>query len=539
MNKLFKTIFIVILLSFSFGISATTHAASEEHAGSLNPKGDVNSEQEARTNYRTDFLYCDITNYSISPNGDSKTDPLNPHIDGSIDFDGDTWYRDRDTLYKNGDQPKVHIQLTADKCKGLNIYIAVHSLVVSAGPLGNPLALIWGPIKVDSDHRVFDLYAQAGAMQGIFANRNCLKEVWGVWDCKFDVQVLAANYQFSSTHTSLVIYEPGVLGEPNYPSLNYDCNGSFADIECKDVPWKKITQDSQLSSDTIIPLDPSNPNGSTITYTYLQPLPNPEGGGSLKTFDTSDTSSFGHYVTIIVEFIIGISAVLAVLMIIIGGIQYMTSELISNKEEAKSHMTGAILGLLIVLATVVILQTINPDILNLNLQKSFPPDSVLDTGGDTPPPPANDNNKTMVCKNPSYESGSTWFDDSSTRQQIIALLKDPNIINKSNCATVGQSNCTSVYNLDYSGFAALITKGNFKAGDLIITGGTECWLHQTHKPGTGIMDLSVTPALKAYVEKGLLTQKDWDGGKAPMYTVGTTQFIYETKGGPHYHVRRW
>lgn len=50
-----------------------------------------------------------------------------------------------------------------------------------------------------------------------------------------------------------------------------------------------------------------------------------------------------------------------------AGIQYMTSDFISSKEEAKNSITNVIFGLLLALGAWLILNTINPDLLNVCL----------------------------------------------------------------------------------------------------------------------------------------------------------------------------
>lgn len=65
---------------------------------------------------------------------------------------------------------------------------------------------------------------------------------------------------------------------------------------------------------------------------------------------------------------IGIAVVLAVLMIVIGGLEYILSAANpSAKEEGKKYITGAILGLVLALFSYVLLQTINPDLINFNI----------------------------------------------------------------------------------------------------------------------------------------------------------------------------
>jgi hypothetical protein len=60
-------------------------------------------------------------------------------------------------------------------------------------------------------------------------------------------------------------------------------------------------------------------------------------------------------------------AVLAVVMVAIGGFSYMTKESIPAVSNGKDQITNAILGLLIILGSIVILKTINPTIIRTNI----------------------------------------------------------------------------------------------------------------------------------------------------------------------------
>src|SRR3989344_4846812 len=109
------------------------------------------------------------------------------------------------------------------------------------------------------------------------------------------------------------------------------------------------------------------------TYQPLAPLP-----GLEDTFDTDPTKNpcpFGNYLNIIIKLVIGIAAVLAMVMIVMGGIEYMTSDLISSKEAGKDTIRNAILGLLIALSAYLILNTINPQLLSVCLDKL--PEAVI------------------------------------------------------------------------------------------------------------------------------------------------------------------
>ena len=63
---------------------------------------------------------------------------------------------------------------------------------------------------------------------------------------------------------------------------------------------------------------------------------------------------------------IAIAAILVVIRLIWAGTEYMLSDLVTSKEAAKKKIQDALIGLLIILGAVTILQTINPQLLNLN-----------------------------------------------------------------------------------------------------------------------------------------------------------------------------
>jgi len=138
-------------------------------------------------------------------------------------------------------------------------------------------------------------------------------------------------------------------------------------------PANNLTNNPSLANCGAIvcqpPLVPSSdncscvaPSSATSGYVPLAPLP-----GMPANYDTSQTSSLGVYLNLMIQIFIGICAVLAVIMIVMGGIEYMTSELISNKEHAKEKIRGAIFGLLLALGAYLILYMINPNLLKTDL----------------------------------------------------------------------------------------------------------------------------------------------------------------------------
>lgn len=85
-------------------------------------------------------------------------------------------------------------------------------------------------------------------------------------------------------------------------------------------------------------------------------------------FTVNASCPFGAYLGTVINATLGIIALLAFLMIVLGGIEYMTSELISSKQAGKDKILNAIWGILIALGAWLILNTINPKLLEICLK---------------------------------------------------------------------------------------------------------------------------------------------------------------------------
>lgn len=126
-----------------------------------------------------------------------------------------------------------------------------------------------------------------------------------------------------------------------------------------------VGYDARNSSINVSDLVPAK-GGDTgpATYTFLAPLSKEFDVG----FNPTPENALGTYLNMMIKIIIGLAAIAAVIMITMGGIQYMTTELISSKEEGKDRIKNALLGLLLLLGSYTILFTINPDLLNTTLK---------------------------------------------------------------------------------------------------------------------------------------------------------------------------
>ncbi len=100
-------------------------------------------------------------------------------------------------------------------------------------------------------------------------------------------------------------------------------------------------------------------NGGTCTYTPLEPLP-----GQPASLTTGQ--QFGVYLGTAFKLFIVLGGMLAVGTFVFGGISYMVSDIVDKKDWARRKMQAAIWALLLLLASYLILNTINPSLTNFN-----------------------------------------------------------------------------------------------------------------------------------------------------------------------------
>ncbi|MHB8710297.1 MAG: pilin [Minisyncoccota bacterium] len=86
---------------------------------------------------------------------------------------------------------------------------------------------------------------------------------------------------------------------------------------------------------------------------------------------TADTVGLANFFNNLYKYLIGVAAILAVIMIIWGGLEISTQDSISKKGAGKEKIYNAIFGLVLVLSPALIFSIINPSILNLSL--NLPP----------------------------------------------------------------------------------------------------------------------------------------------------------------------
>ncbi len=298
---------------------------------------------------------------------------------------------------------------------------------------------------------------------------------------------------------------------PNSQGLNFNCSGTcntswiVNSATCPAiVSYGGICQND---NNTITIIDPGNINGSqnggdgdtsVFSEEALAPLPG-----------FSNSPDLGEFLKALFTILIVIAGILALIMIIVGAMTYMTSDAFGKKEDGRQFIMNAILGLILALSAWIILNTINPDLAE-NLSISIPQVSL-----DGPTKEWNEGNAsegTNICPNKTLAGepvvqGGPWPSDSSQRGQLTQQGIQVVSSQSSSCPTAGAAGCTSVY---FEGSSSSVidkiiqTKNQCNSNtsqscDIKVTGGSECWLHSSHGPQDRKIDLRATATLNSFL----------------------------------------
>lgn len=118
-------------------------------------------------------------------------------------------------------------------------------------------------------------------------------------------------------------------------------------------------------------LNCSGPNGE-CTYTPLEPLPTGQS-------DAQTGRNFPAFVSGMFRVLITLGGLFSVVMFTVAGIGYMISESAIDVDKAKKRARAAFWGLLLLAASWLILNTINPDLVTFRLLVGSTPNSAPTT----------------------------------------------------------------------------------------------------------------------------------------------------------------
>lgn len=246
------------------------------------------------------------------------------------------------------------------------------------------------------------------------------------------------------------------------------------------------------------------------------------------TYNTTGSKSFSEYLNLVFKIGIGVAAGLAVIQIVIGGIQYMASESPFKLGDAKSKIEGAILGLVLALGVYVFLYTINPDIVSLKLE--IPQSQTVGKTGGT--------QTVSNISNIEGENQKKLDEILKDEQNIRSKLSDAGVgVNNNACKTYGQKSCTNVGLLPTRTVSQLKALTDACGCVVVVSGGTEWWLHRTHGPHYPVVDIRKNDALDKWVKNadksnvGITTKKTY----TKQIPGGGSGHFYD-EDALHYHV---
>ncbi len=245
------------------------------------------------------------------------------------------------------------------------------------------------------------------------------------------------------------------------------------------------------------------------------------------------------YLSGMLETVIGIAGVLAVVMIVVCGIKLMSAGSVGGKSEAKECITNALFGVLLAISSYVILNTINPLLLKKTpsvtpviIAVTTPPPPgpavsalpieagwyfrYIDKKGNTTNSPRYDTQQTCAAQMKSQtDAGVSITNSPQGKMECFQIFPASQPLNASEAAVrtalCGNNSCVnqkpiginthacryagdpaSCTNVGGLGNASVIAIQNLQTAcgcNIIITGGTEYWKHNTHAIGSGVFDL--------------------------------------------------
>lgn len=94
----------------------------------------------------------------------------------------------------------------------------------------------------------------------------------------------------------------------------------------------------------------------------------------LRGIGQTEANDLPAYLKAMFKLLLGVAGALAVIMITLGGIEYMSTDSMFGKEEGKQKINNALLGLFLAIGAWLILFTVNPKLLEFNFNPgAIPP----------------------------------------------------------------------------------------------------------------------------------------------------------------------
>lgn len=202
--------------------------------------------------------------------------------------------------------------------------------------------------------------------------------------------IIGGNYSNPSDRCTADIY-------PNNPN----CEGSAPNCSCVAIPEPTISDNESPNT---------NNNKEPIKF-----IPEITIGGNFVANQpvevSASTQTIGEYIKQIYKYLIGTVGIVAVVVMMYGGVVWMMSLGNSSRvTEARAWIGASLIGLLLVFFSYAILRTINPDLVNFKAKEINPIKlpTKIDTSGCCWPKDGG----ASLCRNTANESECTSYGES-------------------------------------------------------------------------------------------------------------------------------
>lgn len=262
-----------------------------------------------------------------------------------------------DQPLENQNVPYVYVDVvTTPDCVGqdlIDISIEEDSLPIESQAVGVANDLSPGVLTDESFTMVFLAgEEQCGAAFGAPDNTDD-------WDCDYYLIIDYPGGSFSTLSQN----SSAMPGE-----LHYECDG-LCNFTWGRVPTSGVVTVYPIGYtdelDAYVNTPPFLPEGyGEIDDAYLAPLPGLAG----------QPSGLKGFLQGLFNVLIIVAGILALVMIVIGAITYLSSDALSHKTEGRDMMVNAVFGLILALGSWVIINTINPNLaanLSITIPKAY------------------------------------------------------------------------------------------------------------------------------------------------------------------------
>ncbi len=205
-----------------------------------------------------------------------------------------------------------------------------------------------------------------------------------VKECSYDVEISGRSGTCVTSNIQKIdMTDEGITDEA---SCDETCR-IWAEIEQSENPgsiYKIFDSTYVFSSEEI-----TSQAAEAIRHTYLTPdlaidIPGLSFGDVLSRDGKLQINFLAEYINGVYIYLLGASAIVAIVMIMIGGVQYMIGSSVGHADAAKKRIQNAAIGLILIMGAYVILRVVNPELTELKSIQLVEVEAVtldLDTSG--------------------------------------------------------------------------------------------------------------------------------------------------------------